>query len=170
MAEKTISDEIDGLFGIRNAFSILGWASMLGFMVRYYPLLVHEFYTNIEPKKDLLVHIVNTSVKGFHIHLDHATLAWVLGVVDERQEIIFLRKMFFLIKGETINSHDALVANPLDLKDYQEEHSNVPDFIAMPSNSCSFSIYQALQQIETICVEYHGSMVGSHEGSVAATR
>ena len=54
--EKTVSEEVDHIFGIRRAFDVLGWAPVLDLAGRYYPHLVREFYANIEDKDDIGVH------------------------------------------------------------------------------------------------------------------
>ena len=67
--EKTMSDEVDSIFGIRRAFAMLGWAPVLDLAGRYYPRLVREFYANIEDKDDAGVHRIVTHVKECRTHL-----------------------------------------------------------------------------------------------------
>ena len=89
--EKTVSDDVDNIFGIRRAFGMLGWAPVLDLAGRYYPRLVREFYANIEDKEDAGIHRIITHVKGCRIELDRASLARILGVSDEGPSIEFFK-------------------------------------------------------------------------------
>ena len=83
MLEKTVSEEVDCIFGIRCAFDVLGWTPVLDLAGRYYTSLVREFYANIEDKDDAGVHRVVTHVKGCRIELDRASLSRILSVNNE---------------------------------------------------------------------------------------
>ncbi|KAF3443168.1 hypothetical protein FNV43_RR12849 [Rhamnella rubrinervis] len=91
VVEKTVSEEVDSIFGIRRAFDVLGWAPVLCLEGKFYPRLVREFYANIEDKEDTAVHRVMTYVKGCRIDLDRATIARILGVSDDGPYVEFYK-------------------------------------------------------------------------------
>ncbi|KAF3455939.1 hypothetical protein FNV43_RR00582 [Rhamnella rubrinervis] len=91
VVEKTVSEEVDSIFGIRRAFDLLGWAPVLCLEGKFYPRLVREFYANIEDKEDTAVHRVVTYVKGCRIDLDRATITCILGVSDDGLYVEFYK-------------------------------------------------------------------------------
>ena len=115
--EKTVSEEVDHIFGIRRAFDVLGWAPVLDLAGRYYPRLVREFYANIENKDIGGIDRVVSHVKGSRIELDRDSLSRILGVSNEGPSVEFS-------KDATLSDRQYTLMNALVRLDYFATRNN----------------------------------------------
>ena len=90
MAEVSIEDHIDQMFGITSLFTKFKWDRLLDLKGYYYPELVQQFYANMDQKQETS-DVIHTRVNRVDMVVDEALIARVLSC--EAKGIVITQEM-----------------------------------------------------------------------------